>query len=209
LHRIISFYAKIQSFGNHRSCVASSNGRGASAEEERSRPFVFLSLFLAIPETQMQSMQDAFLKKASELAKQAGHIWPDYAACEAALESGWGRSGLTVKANNLFGEKQSHPPLPGTGTLQLPTREFLHGAWVTVNAEWVVFPDWAASFRTRMDRLHRLANEYPAYGKALAATTGEEFVRQVSISWSTGPERAEQVLAVYQQHKAVFAETIS
>jgi flagellum-specific peptidoglycan hydrolase FlgJ len=156
----------------------------------------------------MQSMQDAFLKKAAELAREAGHIWPEYAACEAALESGWGRSGLAVKANNLFGEKQSHPPIAGTGTLSLPTREYLHGEWVTVTAQWVIFPDWAASFRTRMDRLHRLATAYPAYGKALAATSGEEFVRQVSISWSTDPHRADKVLAVYQQHNAAFAQTV-
>ncbi len=157
----------------------------------------------------MQSMQDAFLKKASELARQAGHIWPEYAACEAALESGWGRSGLAVKANNLFGEKQSRPPFAGTGTLELPTREYLHGEWVTVTADWVVFPDWAASFRTRMDRLHRLAKAYPAYGRALAATSGEQFVREVSISWSTDPHRADKVLVVYQQHKAAFVQSIS
>jgi flagellum-specific peptidoglycan hydrolase FlgJ len=154
-------------------------------------------------------MQDAFLKTASELAREAGHIWPEYAACEAALESGWGRSGLAVKANNLFGEKQSHPPIAETGTLELPTREYLHGEWVTVTAQWVVFPDWAASFRTRMDRLRRLAKAYPAYGRALAAASGEEFVREVSISWSTDPHRADKVLAVYQQHKDAFAQAVS
>src|ERR1700761_5944697 len=73
-----------------------------------------------------------FLAKAVAAAKAAGHVWPEYAACEAALESAWGGSELAVQANNLFGQKQAHLPLAGTETLTLPTREYLHGAWVTV-----------------------------------------------------------------------------
>ncbi len=51
-------------------------------------------------------IQDEFLSKACAAARSAGHIFPEYAACEAALESGWGMSGLAQKANNLFGQKQ-------------------------------------------------------------------------------------------------------
>ena len=51
--------------------------------------------------------QDSFLRQASAAARAAGHIFPDYAACEAALESTWGQSRLAREANNLFGQKQS------------------------------------------------------------------------------------------------------
>jgi len=139
-----------------------------------------------------------FLAKASEAARAAGHVWPEYAACEAALESGWGGSELAVQGNNLFGQKQAHPPVAGTETMELPTREFLHGAWVTVPARWVKFADWAGCFAERMRVLHGLSTEYPHYGAALKATTGEEFVREVSKSWSTDPGRAEKVLGVYR-----------
>ncbi|MBX6359943.1 glucosaminidase domain-containing protein [Pseudacidobacterium ailaaui] len=150
------------------------------------------------------TMQEAFLQKACQAARAAGHIFPEYAACEAALESGWGLSLLATEANNLFGQKQAHPPLPGTETIALPTREYLHGTWSTVQAYWVKFPDWQACFAERMRRLRTLASGWPHYAAALSARTGEEFIQEVSKSWSTDPHRAGKVLSVYDHHGAVF-----
>src|SRR5580658_6803778 len=121
-----------------------------------------------------------FLAKAVFAAQKAGHVWPEFAACEAALESAWGGSELAVHANNLFGQKQSHPPLEGTMTLVMPTREFLRDAWVTVRAEWVKFADWDASFAGRMRLLGDLAGRYPHYAEAIIAKTGEAYVTAVS-----------------------------
>lgn len=153
----------------------------------------------------MPTTQEEFLLKATATAHAAGHIWPEYASCEAALESAWGASTLAVKANNLFGQKQFHPPYPGTGTLTLPTKEFLHGAWMEIKADWMSFPDWSSCFRTRMEVLHRLAKEYPGYARALAAQDGETFIREVSVVWSTGPRRAVEVLAIYSRYKNLFS----
>ena len=152
----------------------------------------------------MITPQDSFLRQASAAARAAGHIFPDYAACEAALESAWGQSRLAREANNLFGQKQSAAPLPGAGTLALPTQEFLRGRWVTVSANWVRFASQEACFRARMALLQRLEHSYPAYGRALAAATGEQFVEEVSRAWSTDPERARKVLAIHRQHSVSF-----
>jgi flagellum-specific peptidoglycan hydrolase FlgJ len=158
--------------------------------------------------------QDSFLRQASAAARAAGHIFPDYAACEAALESTWGRSRLAREANNLFGQKQSlessekagveKAGSEGAGTLALPTQEFLNGRWVTVVARWARFTDQAACFRMRMALLQRLQQNYPAYSRALAATTGEVFIEEVSRVWSTDPQRAAKVLAIHRQHCASF-----
>jgi flagellum-specific peptidoglycan hydrolase FlgJ len=113
--------------------------------------------------------QDSFLSQASAAARAAGHIFPDYAACEAALESTWGRSRLAREANNLFGQKESTETIDGVGTLALPTQEYLNGRWVTVIARWARFADQSACFRARMAVLRRLQQSYPAYGRALAA----------------------------------------
>ncbi len=155
----------------------------------------------------MPTPQNEFLLKAVAAARAAGHLFPEYAACEAALESGWGLSHLAVEANNLFGQKQAHPPLPNTETMALPTREFLHGAWVAVQANWVRFPDWASCFRERMALLRALADAWPNYAAALRATSGEQFITEVSRTWSTDPQRAGKVLAVYDCHRAAFAES--
>jgi flagellum-specific peptidoglycan hydrolase FlgJ len=155
------------------------------------------------------SVQSDFLRKAAAAARMSGHVWPEYAACEAALESGWGRSLLAVEANNFFGQKQSHPPLGNTATLTLPTREFLHGSWVTVQANWTKFADWQQCFTARMELLRRLGRAYPHYAAALAAKTGEEYVVEVSKSWSTDPDRAGKVLAVYDAHRDAFADALA
>jgi flagellum-specific peptidoglycan hydrolase FlgJ len=120
--------------------------------------------------------QNNFLRQAAAAASAAGHIFPDYAACEAALESTWGRSRLAREANNLFGQKQSLESVEkagvekagseGAGTLALPTQEYLNGRWVTVIARWARFTDQAACFRARMALLHRLQQSYPAYARA-------------------------------------------
>jgi flagellum-specific peptidoglycan hydrolase FlgJ len=152
--------------------------------------------------------QETFLRQASAAARAAGHIFPDYAACEAALESTWGRSRLAREANNLFGQKQSAENIEGVPTLALPTQEFLDGRWVTVIARWARFPDQAACFRARMALLHRLEQSYSAYARALAAVTGELFIEEVSRAWSTDPQRAAKVLAIHRQHCSSFLPLI-
>jgi flagellum-specific peptidoglycan hydrolase FlgJ len=141
---------------------------------------------------------EEFIPRAIQAAKDAGHIWPEFAACEAALESGWDQSELAVKDNNLFGMKQHEHPI--YGTVKLPTREFLKGGWVTVEADWVQYPDWAACFRDRMETLKRLAPVYPHYQAALTATTGAQYLAEVSKSWSTDPARAGKALSIYLRH---------
>ena len=148
------------------------------------------------------SIQTIFLARAGNAARAAHHIFPEYAACEAALESGWGRSKLSVEANNLFGQKQSHPALAGTETIAMPTREYLHQHWTTVLANWAKFSNTTDCFAARMSLLERLSGSYPNYRAALAAATGEQYVLAVSKSWSTDPERAGKVLAIYDAHAA-------
>ena len=156
----------------------------------------------------MTGVQTCALPISAAAARAAGHIFPEYAACEAALESNWGQSRLAREASNLFGQKASVQEQglgeQGTGTLTLPTQEFLHGHWVTVIAHWARFSDQTACFRARMELLRRLEHGYPAYARALAAATGEIFVQEVSRAWSTDPERAAKVLAIHRQHSVSF-----
>lgn len=151
------------------------------------------------------SLQPDFLTRAVTAARQGGHIFPEMAACEAALESGWGLSRLARIASNLFGQKQDRGRNEGIGTLALPTREYLHGRWVIVDASWVKFPNWAASFAGRMGILRALSSEFPAYAHALQATSPEQFVQLVSERWSTDPERARKVLSIYDEHQPLLA----
>lgn len=141
----------------------------------------------------LAAQQTEFLRKAYQAAKPV-HIFPGAAAAEAALESGWGTSGLCTRANNLFGMKKPHN---WTGpTISLPTREYIDEKWVTVMAVWPVFESWSACMTERMNTLKRV----PRYAEALQATTPEDFIIDVSFKWATDPYRAKNVLSIYQKH---------
>jgi flagellum-specific peptidoglycan hydrolase FlgJ len=144
----------------------------------------------------VDAIKKQFLDDASEQAERAGCIFPTMQACEAALESAYGTSKLATQGRNLFGVKQHSTSI--YETLDLPTREFLNGQWVTVMAHWVKYPTLAACFSDRTDTLHRLAPKLPHYASALAANDAETFVREVSKTWSTDPDRADKVLAIHK-----------
>lgn len=140
-----------------------------------------------------------FLRSATDAAASGGCPWPEFVACEAALESGFGKSTLAREDNNLFGMKQHKHPVYGTASL--PTEEFLQQHWVRVNADWVKYPTLADCFADRMATLRRLAPGFEHYAAALSATDGPTFIREVSKTWSTDPNRAQKVLDIYRRWK--------
>ena len=57
---------------------------------------------------------------------------------QAALESGWGLSGLTVKANNFFGIKAGST---WTGDVyEAKTQEFVNGGYITITSKFRKYP---------------------------------------------------------------------
>jgi flagellum-specific peptidoglycan hydrolase FlgJ len=139
-----------------------------------------------------------FLDSTSQAAQDAGHCFPTMAACEAALESGYGTSRLAIADHNLFGMKQHQHPVFGTHSL--PTKEFLKGDWVTVSADWVSYPADVDCFHDRMLTLVRLSKAYPHYAAAIQATDAAVYVTEVSKTWSTDPERANKVIAIHNAY---------
>lgn len=137
-----------------------------------------------------------WLDEKAEDAAAAHHPFPYMAACEAALESGYGKSWLAAHAHNLFGTKQHAKAI--YQTIVMPTREFIDGQWVMDgNAAWVFYPDEETCFADRLATLERLAPEYPHYRAALDATDPLTYVREVSKTWSTDPKRADHIIRIY------------
>ncbi|EJL44035.1 muramidase (flagellum-specific) [Brevibacillus sp. CF112] len=60
---------------------------------------------------------------------------------QAILESNWGKSGLTQRANNLFGIKGTGP----AGSVSMPTTEYVKGKPIKVNANFRKYNSWAES----------------------------------------------------------------
>lgn len=68
---------------------------------------------------------------------------PETVLCQSAIESGYGQSLLASKYNNYFGIK-------GGGSWKgdfvlLPTKEFINGAYITVNAKFRRYSSFTAS----------------------------------------------------------------
>jgi hypothetical protein len=147
--------------------------------------------------------QAAFLQKSYAAALRSAHPFPGYAACETALESTWGKSEIAREGNNLFGEKRDLYT-PETECIYCDTREQdAHGHWYTANGvAWPKFASWTDSYNARIALLRRLAPEYPAsYGAALEAENGQDFIRLVSLKWSTWTGRAAAAISIYNSHR--------
>ena len=148
----------------------------------------------------MTDSQRDFLCKAKNEAIKANHPFPVMAACEAALESNWGKSQLARAGSNLFGMKQhKHVEFP---SITLPTQEYIDGKWQTWHSEFVQYPDWASCFADRLATLKRLSSSYMHYSNALDAQTDEEFVTEVSQTWSTDPNRAAKCISIFKDYMA-------
>ncbi len=156
----------------------------------------------------MSTPNKDFITNALAAALAAGHVQPQMVACEAALESAgkmpdgayqYGHSELARLYNNLFGTKiHQHSEY---GSVNLPTKEYSSvKGWYTIDAKWVVYPNWMASFEDRMSTLVRLKGIYPHYAAALVATDPITYVEQVSLTWSTGPARAQEAIKIYKQY---------
>ena len=146
----------------------------------------------------MDPNRKVWIENVAQEAAVAGHIFAQMAAAEAALESGFGQSTLAMQGNNLFGTKQHSNAI--FDTLMLPTREFISGAWTTINAAWVKYPTMTACFADRMGTLIRLADEFPHYEMALHAPDEYTYINEVSQNWSTDPQRAEKVTQIYNEY---------
>lgn len=99
--------------------------------------------------------QKAFLNKIGAFAAAdmaATGILASLTIAQAILESGWGKSGLTVQANNLFGIKGTYN---GQG-VTMKTQEWNGTEYVTVDATFRKYPSWAESVADHSDLFNRL-----------------------------------------------------
>ena len=75
---------------------------------------------------------------------QTSKVLPSITIAQAILESGWGKSTLATKGNNLFGIKKGN----WLGEIiTLPTKEYYNGNWTTINAEFRKYNNYGESIK--------------------------------------------------------------
>jgi len=134
--------------------------------------------------------------KAARQSMASTNIPASFVVADAALESGWGKSLLTVQGFNLFGVKADSSWKGATLTMQ--TREFLNGQWIMVPALWRKYPDWLASINDHAQFLLTNAR----YSGCFSHKDGIGFAQAVqSAGYATDPLYGEKIISIINQYK--------
>ncbi len=141
-------------------------------------------------------MQEEVLKQIKEdviaNAKESG-ILASLTAAQMVLESGWLKSGLTVKANNAFGIKGSY----NGAYYECMTKEYVNGKYVTVKAKFKKYPSLAESISDHSALLCK-----SRYARVKAAKEYKEACRAVkACGYATAPNYAESLISLIEKYK--------
>jgi peptidoglycan hydrolase-like protein with peptidoglycan-binding domain len=113
---------------------------------------------------------------------------------QALLESGNGKSALATKGNNFFGIKGEGP----AGHVTMPTKEFLNGKWVTVNANFRKYNSPAESFADH----GRFLRDNRRYANAFKHTdNASQFAREIhKAGYATDPQYSNKLISIINQY---------
>lgn len=146
------------------------------------------------------------IKPAALACQAASGIPASFTIAQAALESAWGKSQLAREGFNLFGIKADAGW--GGDVLELPTKEFEGGQWITVNARWRRYADWQGSIDDHAEFFRRNRR----YAACFRETTGDGWARAVAAAgYATDPNYAGKLIATMNAHHLQaldLAETI-
>lgn len=176
----------------------------APAPEQQAGPYVLNAEQNAIIDSlNLSPAKKDFLKQAAAgalgLQQHGSKVNPEVVIAQAALESGWGQSELTLQAKNYFGMKA------GTDwrgkTISMPTEEVINGSRITENAVWPVFDsaeDCFAEYAKFIERLPHFAdalehsNDPAAYVAALV---------NGPLKYATDPEYEAKIMGTIKANR--------
>ena len=123
---------------------------------------------------------------------------------QAAVESSWGESQLTLKANNLFGIK-ADPSWTGP-SFQIMTGEYENGHEVMVPASFRAYKTWQDSINDHATFL--LTN--PRYKPCFQCFTAATFAQALQdCGYSTNPGYANLLMAIVNYHDLTSYDTVN
>lgn len=120
-------------------------------------------------------------------------VLPSTVAAQAILESGWGSSGLSNIANNLFGIKGDY----NGSYVTMPTQEYINGQWITINANFRKYPSRNESIEDH----GRFLNDNPRYHNLLWQTDYRVVTRLLQEDgYATAPTYAASLNRIIEQY---------
>jgi hypothetical protein len=129
----------------------------------------------------------------AEADMQRSHIAASLTIAQAALESAWGNSSLTVKANNLFGIKGSGP----AGSLSIRTTEYRNGQAVQVSALFRAYNNWGESVADHSALIAQGVSWNRALYSKVIGVDGKTAAREIAAAgYATDPNYAAKLIGI-------------
>ncbi|QUL57696.1 glucosaminidase domain-containing protein [Paenibacillus tritici] len=128
---------------------------------------------------------------------QRSRIPASLTIAQAAQESGWGTSGLTVKANNLFGIKGSGP----AGSLPFRTTEYRNGQAVQVSALFRAYNNWGESVADHSALITEgVSWNRKLYSKAIGVDGHTAAREMAAAGYATDPDYAAKLIQIMNSY---------
>jgi len=144
--------------------------------------------------------EEQFFKKVSVGAMEGyknGNIFASVTMAQAMLESGTGSSGLTTKANNLFGIKAYN--WAGKTTTMM-TNEQTQGIVITISAPFRAYNSWEESVQDHTSFL--TSNErYAQYGVLTAKNYSEQAQALQNAGYATDANYSKLIVTIIKEYK--------
>jgi flagellum-specific peptidoglycan hydrolase FlgJ len=134
-----------------------------------------------------------FVGEIARRAKAATGVPASVTVAQAILETGWGKHTIG-EAKNLFGIKGRGP----AGSMRAPTREYINGKWVIVDAEFAQYD----SFEQSINEHARFFLCNRRYARALKFKENPDtFAREIhKAGYATAPSYAEKLITLMRQY---------
>jgi flagellum-specific peptidoglycan hydrolase FlgJ len=151
-----------------------------------------------------KNFKRAMLPITVSIEKEFG-IKPSITLAQAALESGWGKSGLTAQANNLFGFTAEGSWLTaGKPVVYMKTAEYVAGVRVVVQRPFRKYPSWYDSVRNWAEIISGLSRYKAAYSFAKTGDVNNYAVAVKAGGYATDPAYAPKIVAFDRAVKEVI-----
>lgn len=153
------------------------------------------------PTSQAEQVKLDFIKQVAPTAEKEQrkyHVYASVTIAQAALESNWGQSELAQKYNNLFGVKGT-----GINSALMTTKEYVNGQWITIKANFVVYPSWQKSIEAHTALLvNGIDGDQNHYQQVINAQSYQQAAEALQQSgYATDPDYAQKLITIIQKYK--------
>ena len=125
---------------------------------------------------------------------------------QSALESGWGKSSLAYKYNNLLGRKWASNNIITKKYVSLKTQEYQNGGYITIYSKFCVYASISDCFRDYLWLLHNIYLDKKKtklrYQRVLDSKDYKEACSMIkACGYATGKDYDKSLIKIIEEYK--------